>query len=429
MNGGYYERAEHIPFGQNVPSLSDEVPLPTGQRIAELMSADESPLNGRPGSAPAPDVEFLTVEDFVARKEQQATALVTDSSGATVIPADGIVQIYGDGGAGKTTLLLDGMLHFTSGVPWLGDLLKSCRPLNVGWIENEGPRDEFLRKIERKLDAWKKERVGSFRVLNRPWSAFDLRRPEHREALAGEVVMHELDLVVIGPLRSIGMQGGGTPDEVEQFVSLLKQVRALVGRSFTFVVIHHDNRAGQVSGAWKPVPDLLVHVQAQGHGKLRIYWEKARWSSMLHATKTPLRWADDEAFALVDAEPTRPERTWDDIGAYVSTHGGCGWVEVEKAVSGQGDYLRRRRDQMLQDGVLVNAGKGQKFALWHRDDPARPTIDATVSEEGHGSDTQVSATGDEGESNRVPVSHRKGDTGRDTVDPASPGNDPEGNPA
>ena len=241
-------------------TLDDELAL----RVEVNQPGRDEPWEARPDGQEEPDVEFLSVEEFVARKEAQATALVVDSGGATVIPAAGIVLVYGAGGAGKTTLLLDGVVHFASGVAWLDGMLNPCRPLNVGWIENEGPRDEFLRKIERKLARWEHERAGTFRVLNRPWTAFDLRRDGHRTALADEVTRHELDLVVIGPLRSIGMQGGGTPDEVEAFAGLLKQVSARVERPFTFVVIHHDNRAGQVSGAWSPSPTCSCTCSSRG---------------------------------------------------------------------------------------------------------------------------------------------------------------------
>lgn len=58
------------------------------------------------------------------------------------------------------------------------------------------------------------------------------------------------------------------------------------------VVVHHENRAGQISGAWEGAPDLLVHVQAHGNGRTRLYWEKSRWSSSLHQTSAVLTWSD-----------------------------------------------------------------------------------------------------------------------------------------
>jgi AAA domain len=363
-----------------------------------------------------PRVEFLSAEEFVAKEEPDADPLVVDRDRATAIAANGDVMVYGGGGAGKTTLFLDAAIHFAAGVRWLDGTLVPTRALNVGWIENEGPRNEFLRKLRRKLEAWGKPLAGTLRVLNRPWSAFDLRRDDHREALAAEIRERRLDLVVVGPLTAVGMEGGGTPDDVRAFVGLLAAVRALLDTAVTFLVIHHENRAGQVSGAWEPIPDLLVHVQGQGHGRLRVYWQKARWSSQLHATAIALRWADGESFEPEEPTQSTPERVWEEIEAFVLANGGCSWNDVEANVQGQSVYLRRRRGQMLDDGVLVNAGSDRSFELWHRDDPARPPpLPEVRPDVDTPRDTPVSDTvAEEGVPRPVSlVSPRRGDTGRE----------------
>ena len=80
-----------------------------------------------------------------------------------------------------------------------------------------------------------------------------------------------------------------------------------------------------------------------------------------------------------EAPLSRPERTWDEIAAFVRAHGGTGWGPVQEAVRGDAGYLSRRRDSMLEAGVLVDYGVadfgeslGRRFQLWHRDDPVRP---------------------------------------------------------
>jgi len=157
------------------------------------------------------------------------------------------------------------------------------------------------------------------------------------------------------------------------------------------------------------------------HGHVLVYIQKARWASDHHATTLQLDCAGGDGFALSAGEPARPERVWNDIAEYVLANGGCSWSQVERAVSGQGEYLRLRRDSMLESGLIVNAGRGQKLELWHRDDPARSTLDATVSELGRGSDAVASRQGDDRETaDRVPPSPRKGDGVRDAVGSASP---------
>jgi 5S rRNA maturation endonuclease (ribonuclease M5) len=399
------------------------------EELVPLVADDDNPFFAGDSPVPPSDdasiavVEFVPVEQFVAHPVPQAEPIVVDASGSTAIAANGLGLTYGDGGAGKTTLWLDAAMHFVAGDPWLDGLLTPTRKLNVGWVENEGPQEEFRRKLERKLDAWRgRLPASSLHVLKAPWGALDLRLAEHRDGLAAAVRVLDLDLLVVGPLNDLGMEGGGTPDEVRAFHAYLKDVQSLAARLVSLMVLHHENTAGRVSGAWTGRPDLLVHVTAQGNGKTRVLWQKAKWSSSLHRTTSQLRWAEHEGFEPAEAEPGRPERVWEGIEAYVLEHGGTGWNDVEKAVSGQGDYLRRRREQMLADGLIVNLGTGQKFSLWHRDDPARPpTLETTVSKQGHGGDTVASATGDVREhatASARPVRSR--DAVTDAVGSASP---------
>lgn len=84
------------------------------------------------------------------------------------------------------------------------------------------------------------------------------------------------------------MEAAGTLQEVRDFLALVNDVRARAGRRFANVLIHHENRGGKVSGAWEGAGDTLLHVQQQSHGRLRLYVQKARWSSEQHATSLQL---------------------------------------------------------------------------------------------------------------------------------------------
>jgi hypothetical protein len=364
-------------------------------------------------------VVIVTLEEFAAVDEEGAEALV-GSPDEALIAANGDGMLYGDGGAGKTTLAIDLACHLGAGDDWLGIPIPTC--VNVLVIEREGPRPLMRRKARRKLAGWKGSALeGRVRVWEAPWATFTFADTGARQELAGLISSEGIDVVIVGPLNRIGMDEAGTLQEVRDFMRLVDETRRLAGRPVAVLLVHHENKGGKVSGAWEGAGDTLLHVQAQGHGRTRLYVQKARWASSYHATTLHLRWTDGEGFEVEDEGPARPERTWEDIEAYVLEHGGCGWVEVERAVSGNGDYLRRRRDDMLEDGVLINLGAGQKFKLWHRDDPAKPPLFTTVSEGGHGSDNTVSATGaNPAVPNRVPVSALKGDTVRDTVGSVPP---------
>jgi AAA domain len=110
-----------------------------------------------------------------------ADALIaTGDEQRAVVPAGGLVVVYGDAGAGKTTLLLDWALHFAAGRPWL-DLLSPVRALSVLLIKNEGSRPEFRRKLRDRLAAWDGPNPGGrLRVLVEPWAAVTLRNEGHR---------------------------------------------------------------------------------------------------------------------------------------------------------------------------------------------------------------------------------------------------------
>jgi hypothetical protein len=230
-------------------------------------------LVGAARAARAAAVEFVSIEEFVANPVPQADPIVVDADGSTVISADGFGMTYGDGGAGKTTFWMDGSMHFAAGDPWLNGLLIPARPLKVGWVENEGPHEEFRRKLERKLAAWG-DRLppDGFHILKQPWGALDLRLAEHREGVAAAIRTLDLDILFLGPLNDLGMEGGGTPDEVRAFHAHIRDVQKLAERLVSLMLLHHENAAGRISGAWTGRPDLLVHVTAQGNGKTRVLW-------------------------------------------------------------------------------------------------------------------------------------------------------------
>jgi hypothetical protein len=68
--------------------------------------------------------------------------------------------------------------------------------------------------------------------------------------LAGIIEEQEIDMLVVGPLTRVGMDAAGTLQEVAAFTDLVSDVRWRSGRRLAVLLIHHENRAGTVSGAW-----------------------------------------------------------------------------------------------------------------------------------------------------------------------------------
>jgi hypothetical protein len=337
----------------------------------------------------------VTLEEFIAEDEPGGEALLGTADQA-VIPEGGDVMVYGDGGAGKTTLVNDGLCHLASGDEWLG--IPVAKKVRILVVENEGPRQLFRRKLRRKAEGWTGSPLeGRITIFQKPWARLSIGVKEHREWLAGYVRDHQIDLIVFGPLTASGMDEAGTLQDTRAFAALLDEIRAAAGRTITFVVIHHENKGGKVSGAWEGVGDTLIHVRSLGPGKTQVFFQKARWSSEWHRKKLDLDWADAEAFTITETPELTDEDVAEQIVAYVSEHPDTGWGKVEEAVKGVQDQRRRNiRDGLLAKGKLVNRTKDglssevpERTAahLFIADDPAiqhlrpGPDADGTQTEE------------------------------------------------
>jgi len=316
-------------------------------------------------------LRWVTMSSFASVDEQASSPLAVDADGGTVIPADGFVIVYGDGGAGKTTLCVDMCCHLASGKPWLG-LVEPSRELRIALVENEGPRPMFRLKLRAKLEhGWNGvgERVV---VLEEPWQGLDFREELHRAELVRTLGDLEVDILVAGPLTRLGMSGAGSLEDVGGFAAHVADVQRRLDTPLTVVLVHHESKAGRVSGAWEGVPDTLVHVQTAGHGRTRMHWQKCRWSSALHLKTTHLNWTEGESFEVDEREELTPEAIYDSMAAYVLKNGGCTWNDLKKAVKGREELVRSTRDRLISEKVVLNKGKGRAFSLWHREDQSRP---------------------------------------------------------
>lgn len=334
-----------------------------------------------------PEFVIEDVETFSAVEEPGAEPLVV-SDGGCVIPVGGLVLVYGGGGVAKTTTCIDWAFHFASGLSWL-DILEPTRPLTVLIVENEGPRPEFRKKIRRRLDAWNELEGalgasigGRLRVVSEPWAKLTFAELSHRDALAESLA--DVDLVIAGPLSWLGMEGGGTLGEVRDFVSLMQEVRDLAQRPIAFILVHHENKAGSISGAWEGATDATVHVQALGHGRTRLFWQKVRWSSSLHQLTTNLVWAEGDTFTVEEREEVTVDTMTEGLLEAVRLLPGSSWSRIRELRRDDGTKVLRGnlskaesiRDRLITEGRLVNdPPRAGQFRLWVADDPAATRSD------------------------------------------------------
>lgn len=270
--------------------MSERVTSADFGTIADYSIADYS-ISEEQDPARSP-LHVVTLAQFAATEEPHATPLL-GSADDSVLSLGGLMLMYGDGGAGKTTLSIDMVAHLAGGVPWLG--LSCPAPVRCLLLENEGPRAPLRRRLAAKIAAWQGPPFAhNVVVMEEPWARFTLRDDAHRIALAAEIDRHEIDLLVCGPLVSLGALGGGTPSEVSEFDELVRDLRDRSERAFAIEIVHHENKQGDVSGAWERYPDTLVQVSAQGNGRTHLHWRKVRWSSSLHDTSCTLLWSDGD---------------------------------------------------------------------------------------------------------------------------------------
>ena len=312
---------------------------------------DAAASNGQLAEADPLVVVVDTVEAFVAVEEPGAEPLVGDASNV-LIHEGGDTMVYGDGGAGKTTLMVDAACHLGAGQDWIG--LPVPRALRVLLIEVEGPRALFRAKLRRKLDDWAGKPIdGRVRVITSPWRQFTFASAEWRAELARIVDEHQVDLIIAGPLTRIGMDEAGTLQQVRDFMGLVDDVRESCARRIAVVLIHHENRAGSVSGAWEGAGDTLLHVREAGNGHTAVYIQKARWASAYQGTTIKLLWAHGEGYEV------EGER---DAGAEVRElyAGDCQWRTIDQIREAVGMGADKVREVVEGDEYEMRTGEAAR---------------------------------------------------------------------
>ena len=245
-----------------------------------------------------PTISVVSAADFASVDEPGAEPLIGE--GDDVVVAQGSeCMFYGDGGSGKTTLSIDLACHLAAGEDWLG--FEVPRAVCVLMIEREGPRPLLRRKIARKLKFWTGGAIDNrFLLLDEPWAKFTFASEPWRDAIAWVIRDKAIDLLIVGPLTRVGMDEAGTLQQVRDFEGLVEDLRARSGRPLAVLLIHHENRAGTVSGAWEGAGDTLVHVEERSHGSTAVTFQKTRWASNVHGTTMELAWTAGEGYRVKD---------------------------------------------------------------------------------------------------------------------------------
>jgi hypothetical protein len=317
-------------------------------------------------------IRITAADQFVGQHTDQVGVLL-GSPTDKVLPAHGLGITYGKGAAGKTTMMLTVIASLASAQPWLG--IPVARPVRVMMIENEGPKAPFIEKIERYADQWDgPDFLPNVSFYDEPWGRFDLNDRGMRDDLLAFARDQQIDLVVAGPLRGLGIQGPGAPSETDAFVDLLKQ--AGLGTELAWWIVHHTNKVNQISGDWDRQPDLLLRLTYEGKRRQRLAFEKIRWGDQGREPLV-LEWLDEGVgYRVIDT--TQPDVDWLDLEQRclnaIHANPGCSQRKVEELAGGKSTHVREALTRLEQQHRIDNRGKGNRKAFYAAEDAPR-TLD------------------------------------------------------
>lgn len=325
---------------------------PLEDRIHEATERARAELNGDgPERGTRVPLFARSLDDFIAAKHDAPRALLGDEDDV-LLPAHGLMLLVAKGGKGKTTLVVDQVFHLASGIDWLG--FDVARPLRVLIVENEGPREPFRVKLERKRAAWPHPITGAIFVHDQDWGQAKLNAPEFVEGLNRFVVEKQIDLIVGDPLDTLGMEGVGSPEDTRNMVELLK--RAGLFSTVAWEVLHHSRKEGvtdavdEAAGAWGGKPDSMVALEKLPGNRARLSFPKVRWSRRGERGSYLLAFDPEaESFELVREESTEERDLTAEIEALLTEKPYLTAKEIAARDSGIGANVDRVRRQLVDD--------------------------------------------------------------------------------
>ena len=393
--------------GDAGPSAADADDPSRGADVDAYLATLDAAAATNGAAAAAPTDPTVTLADFVARKADNADMLVSCEQG-TLLPPAGFGLLVSKSGAGKTTIMADFILHAAAGRDWCG--LQFPRPLRVLVIENEGPREAFRQKLERRLASWAAvEGEQQIRVWDDParWGQVRLSSSEQLAQLRAAADAHQIDLCVSDTLTRFGMRGNGTPEETREFVELM--TAAGLTRDLAFLLLHHPvTRPDQVSdeleriaGAWPPHADAIVYLQKLTSNRARLSFPKLRWATGQRPASILAFTPENETFQLVaeethDDDKPSPETYEQRILDHLADHPNATTDELENDVEGNAAELRAARKRLLDAGRVTRTpsrdlGLPGKAMRWNTA-PENESSPVPLSKTGQDADTSPPVT-------------------------------------
>jgi hypothetical protein len=321
---------------------------------------------------------FTPLAGFLEHPYPNAEPLLGEA-GTIYLAAGSLLLVYGAEGSGKSTWTVDAVAHLAAGIPWLG--IPVPRPVRFVVIENEGPPGLFQAKLAAKASSWDGPAwTDNVTVYAAPWGGFSVADPDARAALAAHCDEHTIDVVVANPTLGLGVAGSGRPDETQQFMDWLVQCGLKSTRAFW--LLHHENKAGQISGDWGRHPDTKVQLQLDGNRpRTKLVWEKTRWASLPadgHPKAVMLDWVPaTQGYTVVELDTVgaTDDELRARIDAFLAEHPWSSTTAIETHVKG----TNARKRELLNSGHYdeVRGPRGAKlWNIWR--DPAEGSADGVA---------------------------------------------------
>lgn len=313
--------------------------LTDDEALAEARHRLGERQNGRGGAEDGPFA--LPLDDFIADKRDAPEPLL-GTQDDNILPAHGLGLVIGKGGKGKTTFVVDLCLHLASGVDYLG--LKVERPLNILLIENEGPREPFRRKLERKLESWPHEIKGLIAIHTENWGLARLDLPGFVDRLNAYCTGHEIHLVVGDPLDSLGMDGEGSPSETRAMVDRFKAGGLFTERAW--LLPHHSRKESvedavdEAAGAWGGRPDAMLTLEKKSENQARLSFAKVRWQERERRPYILDFDPETDSFTFVKEEQGEERDYAVEIEEYLAEHPHQTVKEISLAIQASADKVR-----------------------------------------------------------------------------------------
>jgi len=252
--------------------------------------------------------------------------------------------------------------------------------------------------IAEKWDDWEgstipDDAIDTWRVPH-DFGVGEMDRPGGRRDLGSRILAHQADVVIIGPATAIGFDKSGTQTETREFMNffgdwvdpyyrcqhrspnfgvrgavrslaedygrkaiwrtgvrddehamrlrageVLRQGRLHVNgriiriKPVTFI-IHHDNRAGQVSGGFEPAIDTLIQMIRCNDRTSELWFEKLRYGSEWYNRRLSLAWSANNTYSVIEKKdrseklPMADQAVDSQIVAVVGGRPGTAWREI-----------------------------------------------------------------------------------------------------